>query len=130
MSPLIEDDEAWVSIGDAPVIADQSELVDGEPKDIVDADSDEVIQPGVGMPEPYVPSPAEVARHNLTHLPYRHWCPHCVRARRQCSHHRQKSPSFQRKVPLLVADYAQIRDSQDSDSRDWRRVLACLVAFS
>ena len=27
------------------------------------------------------PSPAEVATHNLTHLPYRRWCKWCVMAR-------------------------------------------------
>ena len=56
-----------------------------------------------------------MALHDLAHLPYRSWCPHCVRARRQCSQHRSKSASFQRKVPLLVADYAQIRDSHDEE---------------
>ena len=69
MFPLTEDDEAWESIGDAPVIADRSDMVNGEPRDIVDADSDDVVQPGAGMPAPYVPSAEEVATHELTHLP-------------------------------------------------------------
>eukprot|EP00971_Amphidinium_carterae_P209657 4159003-Amphidinium_carterae.1 len=30
---------------------------------------------------PVRPSKAEVEAHNLTHLPYRSWCPHCVRAK-------------------------------------------------
>ena len=28
-----------------------------------------------------VPSPTDVARHNLTHLPYKRWCRFCVAAR-------------------------------------------------
>ena len=27
------------------------------------------------------PTQAEVDRHNLTHLPFRNWCPHCMRGR-------------------------------------------------
>ena len=26
------------------------------------------------------PTQAEVDRHNLTHLPFRNWCPHCMRS--------------------------------------------------
>ena len=27
------------------------------------------------------PSQEEVERHNLTHLPFRNWCPHCMKGR-------------------------------------------------
>ena len=27
------------------------------------------------------PTQAEVDRHNLTHLPFRNWCPHCMKGR-------------------------------------------------
>ena len=30
---------------------------------------------------PYLPSAAEVAKHCATHLPYRNWCPVCVKAK-------------------------------------------------
>ena len=33
------------------------------------------------MNNPTMPSRAEVETHNLTHLPYRSWCRHCVRGR-------------------------------------------------
>ena len=95
------------------MIADRSELRDGEPADIINADDDDVIQPGKPLPEPRTPSPAEVAAHNLTHLPYRSWCPHCVRARRPNTQHRSKPSASRRTVPLLVADYCYVKDIND-----------------
>ena len=35
----------------------------------------------VSMRSPENVSQAERDEHNLTHTPYRNWCPHCVRAR-------------------------------------------------
>ena len=111
--PISPIDDGWETIGDAPVIAEGAELRNGEPADIVHADEVEVIQPGRPLPEPRVPSKSEVAIHNLTHLPYRSWCPHCVRARRPNTQHRSKSVDSQRSVPLLVADYCYVKDIHD-----------------
>ena len=114
ISPIPSIDDGWEAIGDAPVFADSSELRDGEPADIVDADGEDVIQPGKPLPEPRIPSKAEVDAHNVTHLPYRSWCPHCVRARRPNSQHRCRSSASQRSLPLLVADYCYIKDIHDN----------------
>lgn len=111
--PVVDDAEGWSSIGEAPIRAEDAELGNIEPDDKVDADEEDVVQPGAPLPEPRMPSPAEIARHNVTHLPYRCWCKHCVRARRQNAQHRSQSPSSQRTVPLLAADYAQARDCED-----------------
>lgn len=121
--PLLDDD-GWKNIGDSEIVADRRELVNGEPAEIVGADDDEVLQPGEPLPEPYVPSKAEVAAHNLTHLSSRSWCPHCVAARRPYSHHRRQPKSSQSKMPLLVAYYAQARDSQDKEL-----LAMCIVAY-
>ena len=90
-------------------------MIPGEPKDIVDDDEDSAIQPGMPLPEPITPTAIQVAAHNLTHLPYRSWCSHCVRARRANSHHRSIPSSRQRTTPLLVADYCFVRDCQDKE---------------
>ena len=39
------------------------------------------------MNSPIKPSREEVETHNLTHLPYRNWCRHCVRGRGKESAH-------------------------------------------
>ena len=36
---------------------------------------------GKGLPSPPIVSRKEREEHELTHLPYRSWCPQCVRAR-------------------------------------------------
>ena len=33
------------------------------------------------LPTPYTPSKQERIEHELTHVPYRSWCPHCVRGK-------------------------------------------------
>ena len=33
------------------------------------------------LQEPKMPTRTEIEEHNLTHLPYRSWCRHCVRGR-------------------------------------------------
>ena len=39
--------------------------------------------------DPRLPSQKEVEEHNLTHLPYRNLCPHCVRGRGKDLDHRK-----------------------------------------
>ena len=39
--------------------------------------------------DPRLPSPREVEEHNLAHVPYRNWCPHCVRGRGKDLDHRR-----------------------------------------
>ena len=40
--------------------------------------------------DPQRPCQKEVDAHNLTHLPFRNWCPHCMRGRgKEMPHQRQ-----------------------------------------
>ena len=39
--------------------------------------------------DPKLPSPEEVRAHELTHLPYRSWCVHCVRGKGKSMDHRR-----------------------------------------
>ena len=39
------------------------------------------------LPDPGAPSKQEVLEHQLTHIPFRLWCPHCVAGRRVSGHH-------------------------------------------
>ena len=41
-----------------------------------------------------LPSEAEVEEHELTHLPFRNWCRHCVRAKCKESQHLESSTRF------------------------------------
>ena len=48
-----------------------------------------------------VPSPAEVAKHNLTHLPYKRWCRFCVAARCPNLPHVKLLPFFFPEAPAI-----------------------------
>ena len=113
LSPFIpnsipDEDVGWAELSQAPIqvegrsaVAAAGDIVD----DVVDCEEDVEVQVPRGMPQPPQPSPQEVARHNLTHWPYRSWCPHCVSCRRPNSHHRKSQPSSSRNIPLFCADY-------------------------
>ena len=40
------------------------------------------------IPSPSPPSRQEALEHNCTHIPFRSWCPHCVRGKAKSDHHR------------------------------------------
>ena len=55
------------------------------------------------MLDPKLPSPAEVEEHRLTHLPFRNWCPDCVKGRGKDAPH-QKGRG-ERGLPEIHVDY-------------------------
>ena len=56
------------------------------------------------MADPRLPSQAEVDHHNITHLPYRNWCPVCVRCRGRDLDHR-KAVEDDRGISEYAFDY-------------------------
>ena len=55
------------------------------------------------------PTPQQIAEHNLTHLPYRNWCPICVQGKgRQDNYKKQQS-----RQPVIQVDFAYIKSQQD-----------------
>ena len=57
------------------------------------------------------PSEKEVARHNLTHVPFRPWCEVCVRGAANASPHKPRPEPFG-KQPEVHYDYAFFRDKK------------------
>ena len=56
-------------------------IENGEDREVKDrAEVDEVRKPNPAA-RPYTPTKAEVYEHEVTHLPYRTWCKHCVKGR-------------------------------------------------
>ena len=52
------------------------------------------------------PTQEEAERHNLTHLPFRNWCPHCLRGRGKEAPHRRVMggrENFRRSVWTFVS---------------------------
>ena len=62
-----------------------------------------------GLRQPQQPTPQQIAGHNLTHLPYRNWCPICVQGKgRQDNYKKQQS-----RQPVIQVDFAYIKSQQD-----------------
>ena len=59
------------------------------------------------MRSPVLPSKQEVEEHNVTHIPYRDWCEHCVKARANNDGHAKggAAPS-EDEAPMVGMDYA------------------------
>jgi len=57
------------------------------------------------MLDPKLPSSEEVRQHNLTHMPYRNWCPHCVRGRGKEMDHKKKKDTNEQDIPEYHLDY-------------------------
>ena len=75
-----EEDEGWQDVGDAPIGVERGQSMGGVDPNVVTTSDGDSVQVPRGVPEPKTPPPDIVARHNLTHLPYAAWCPHCVAA--------------------------------------------------
>ena len=67
-------------------------------------EEEEAREPHV-LRDPGAPSEAEVERHNVTHMPFRSWCPSCVEGKARDKHHRTNEEQDQKSVPEIVFDY-------------------------
>ena len=84
------------------------EVVDQEEVD--EEEEDEAVAAS-GLRDPGQPSPAERAEHNLTHIPYRAWCAHCVRGKaRGRQSRRLGSEAARSSCPRVRLDYCVIAD--------------------
>ena len=110
-----QEEDGWERPEDASVLVDRHD-VPVEQQDLISAEDGMVCQKTSALPEPVVPTKAEVEAHNAGgHLPYRSWCTWCTMARRRNSQHRSQPKSSKRSMPLLVADYCYMRDSVDTE---------------
>ena len=65
--------------------------------------------------EPRMPTHAEIQEHNITHLPYRSWCIHCVRGRGEQAGHRRQEARPENAFPEVHMDYCFMgRKSDDA----------------
>ena len=56
-----------------------------------------------------MPSEAERKLHELTHLPYRDWCQHCVAGKGKENHHK----TLKNKTPSVQLDYSYLKQGPD-----------------
>ena len=75
-----------------PTLQGEDRMVRAQPAGNEEDEEEEATQPKVSV-APTQPSREEVERHMATHLPYRSWCPHCVRGKAPGGKHVRKSKS-------------------------------------
>ena len=64
--------------------------------------------------DPGAPSPADWDAHQATHLPFRIWCPECVKGRRDNPAH-QRVPAEVREIPEVGMDYCYLRRAESDE---------------
>ena len=69
----------------------------------------------VKMQDPQLPSEEEVKCHELTHLPYRSWCSHCVRGKGRAIDHRKQNRDP--KIPEVHVDYCFLGSASNTRHR-------------
>lgn len=59
------------------------------------------------------PSRAEVEDHNLTHIPFRSWCAHCVKGRAVADPHWDQGSKEEEEIPTVSADYMYMKKKKE-----------------
>ena len=65
--------------------------------------------------DPLLPSASEVAEHDLTHRPYRRWCPICIAAWGREDPHKRGGEGIQEGLPEVGMDYDHYGDPEDDE---------------
>ena len=93
--------------------------VDGFDGNEGDSEHEEHNEHGVARPRlltaPNPPSKQERLEHEISHLPYRTWCPHCVRGKAKCHYHKMRENEEERTVPVVAFDYAFLTKTAEDD---------------
>ena len=88
---------------EAPTAHEQQE---GEDADVEEDVEEEKTAPAVRVARsPGDPTPREIEEHMVTHMPFRSWCPHCVRGRGVSTPHTSKDKEGDNRVPIVAFDY-------------------------
>ena len=102
-------------------------------------DATEVLEPTEGDDEllkegkpvkvlrgPVRPTKLEMEEHEHSHIPFRSWCPHCMRGKSKASGHR--SSNCAREKPIVSVDYAFLGVSRGTSREDRIRLESEAVA--
>ncbi len=100
--------------------ADLHVVGDGvEPDEVEVEEAGSGIRIPVKMPDPKRPSQEEVDQHDLTHLPFRNWCAHCVRGKGSAADHRHATREDG--MPEFHLDYCFMK----SHGAEMKTILVC-----
>ena len=97
---------------------------EGEPEEATreQAGEPEEARKAKGTRAPTKPSQEEVNEHMLTHLPFRSWCPHCVRGKSKGKPHK-RTEEEPRELPTIALDYTFMHESQNKHEEKGMPIL-------
>ncbi len=84
----------------SPVVAVEGVEADEEKSD----EEEEGARSARVLRDPGQPNDEEMKEHDVTHQPYRSWCPHCVKGQLKANAHRGHDRG-KNKVPTFSMDY-------------------------
>ena len=92
-----------------------------QPDDILNNDDENDTEDKTSMPprmlsSPSMPSRQEIQEHNVTHIPFRSWCPFCVAGKSKCAPHKRGIDHSDDAVPLVAFDYCFMGDRAETDA--------------
>ena len=67
------------------------------------------------LQNPIQPMKCEIIEHNLTHLPYRSWCPDCINGRGKTLPHEAQDPDDMHLIPTVSVDYHFMGSKEDEE---------------
>lgn len=93
---------------------------------------------GIVLPRrhPGDPTAQEVEQHNMTHCPFRSWCPVCVEAQaKEDPHYRDTKADVVNEAPMVSMDYKELSEYDDDKRKvtvivcrdKWSKLLAAFV---
>ena len=88
-----------------------NKLEDADASDLRVVESEEASK-SVGLRVENKPTPEEVANHELTHLPFRSWCKHCVFGRAKADFHKRVERE-KNEVPKISWEYMYMRENHE-----------------
>ena len=86
------------------------------------------------LPSPVRPSAEAIETHKATHLPYRSWCPVCVKAKGKEDAHRRKKTSKGKedqsnRLPKISLDYQELKSRAKKEPTENDKVVKIIVAI-
>ena len=97
---------------------DEEDAAIGEDEDQEQEEANKAIAPKI----PTKPSQEEVDAHMPTHLPFRSWCPHCVRGKSKGRMHRRQAGA-EKEIPTVSLDYTFVHGSQEENEEKGMPIL-------
>ena len=94
---------------------DREHRDEGFAHDEPDGQAEQEAVPARAVRVPTKPSKQEVDEHMLTHLPYRSWCPHCVRGKSKGRRHVTTVGKTPKEIPTVAVDYMFVNEKNEQE---------------